>query len=1045
MPLLTERRARPWEIPTGGRGSFESEGHYIGKGSTPFEVAVARSARQPNDGDVRNLWKRRKGNTPSPLLLVVFWPDNESDRVSVCGPGGAEPPVYSDRDPEQIARIALLALDAPDHHAARRLVDDYLPREGGVRNHSLFATHHLIDRVPTRPDWQGLCEQSMPLLTLRRDELVQSLGFTLEPSGQAVLLRADGNARALALFLGEGENPDALSNRFNGMTPMSWVMARATADNVPYVIAEEGDRLRIYSASHRNASSFLELNLPLLTANDAGYLALLFSASSLAEGGQFETLLAESHDFALSLGDRLRNRVYDEAVPAIADALIKKHKENGGATDESTLSALYNRTLLILFRLLFVAYSEDRGLLPLLTNDLYRQRSLKQMSRELADLANEHGATGVPFDAYSESYWNGVCDIWAAVDHGRTEWNVPAYNGGLFTADPQENQDGAALAELSLTNAEFGPCLLGLLTDTGDDGYGPIDFASLDVREFGTIYEGLLESDLAVAPFDLKLTRVKQDDVYVPAVDDDEIVRAEGEVYLHNQSGARKSSGSYFTKPFAVQHLLEHALEPALDAHVERLRVLVETGDEIGAADAFFDFRCIDLSMGSGHFLVSAVDHIERRLSEFLSEHRLAGVLDELDRLEAKATENLEAVGLVTSGTDTNALLRRQIARRCIYGVDLMPTSVELARLALWIHTFVQGLPLTSLNHGLVVGNSLTGIGTLEEALEVLDPQAESGQGSFIRHALETALGKARESLGRFALVGEADRAEVRQARAALHEAEEAAIPAKILCDLALGVRLGETVLPVAFSEQEILKAARDSEATSVATGLGALHFPIAFPEVFLRARPGFDCILGNPPWEKLHVEEHGFWALRFPGLRSMRTGQMDREISRLRELRPDLVAELEQEVERNGVMRHALLRGPYPDLGASHPDLFKAFAWRFWQLVRDAGAIGVVLPRSALSASGLAEWRIHVLEHGTFSDTTMLLNNVGWVFEGVHPQYTVGLVSIRKGDRFVGTLSLNGPFRSRAQFQEGRAPALVQTNEFLPGQQCGFSAAAFS
>ena len=83
-------------------------------------------------------------------------------------------------------------------------------------------------------------------------------------------------------------------------------------------------------------------------------------------------------------------------------------------------------------------------------------------------------------------------------------------------------------------------------------------------------------------------------------------VRA-GEVYFHNRSGARKATGSYFTKPFAVTHLLDHALEAALDDHIERLAALLDAHDEANAAELFFDFRCVDLAMGSGHFLVAAV------------------------------------------------------------------------------------------------------------------------------------------------------------------------------------------------------------------------------------------------------------------------------------------------------------------------------------------------------------------------------------------------------------------------------------------------------
>jgi hypothetical protein len=752
--ILSHRRPRPWQIPTGGRGRFAAAGYHLGRGTTQLEVAIATSPVRPTESDVRNLWKRRRGNTPSPLLLVVLWPDGAGgERATVCGPTGDDPAVYSDRDPGQIERVADAALAEPDHHAAIRLLAAYLPdAAGGLRNAGLFASHHLQERVPMRTEWPQLCRQGASLLGLRRERLVEALGFVLEPKGQAAVLRARDHARGLAVFLDDTENPDAASNRFNGMTPVSWAIAAAASDNIPYVMVTRGPQLRVYTtragagiAGKGGTSAFVEVNLSLLTKNDAGYLPLLFSADSLSADGPFEQLLSESHDYAADLGTRLRSRVYDYAVPVIAQALIDRLDE-GDNMDEASLAQLYDRALLALFRLLFVAYAEDRDLLPVRTNGLYRQRSLKHVARELADLANAHGTIDeISFDEYATDRWDNVRSLWTAIDKGRKEWNVPPYNGGMFSTDADVSPNGALLADLQLSDAEFGPALAGLLVDeTPDGGFGPVDFASLDVREFGTIYEGLLESDLAVAPSDLTLGK---DDTWVPAGPTDEVWVHEGEVYLHNKSGARKASGSYFTRPFAVNHLLDHALEAALDNHIARLQALVDTGDEVGAAEAFFDFRCVDLAMGSGHFLVAAVDRIERRLSEFLATHRIPGVHTELDRLAAAAERNLAAAGIVSEGTDTNTLLRRQIARRCIYGVDLHSTAVELARLALWIHTFVRGLPLTSLNHGIVIGNSLTGVGTLDEAVEILEPERKKGMESFVRVAINEALDAARAAL----------------------------------------------------------------------------------------------------------------------------------------------------------------------------------------------------------------------------------------------------------------------------------------------------------
>lgn len=1030
MQLLAGRRPRPWDIPKGGRANVNADGYHLGKSNPPLEVALATAESRPTEADVRSLWKRRRGNTPSPLLLIVVYPTPSGERASVCGPTGEEPAVYSNREPRQVERLAAAALDEPDRHSASRLLTSMLPQNGeGLRNVGMFAEHHLRDRVPERSDWQALNTEAKPLLGLRGQDLVRGLGFTIELSGSGHVLRADDQAAALAVFLDEAETPDGATARFNGVTPASWALARARSDNLPFVVLTRRDEIRVYATSEDagvgrkgGTETFVAANLALLPEGEAAYLPLLFGANALTPGGTFGQVLSGSQDYSVALGARLRQRVYEQTVPRLAQAIGERHVQTGGALDEDTLHHLYEQALLILFRLLFVAYAEDRDLLPLHRNGLYRQRSLKHMARELAGMLNDHSE--LRLDAAATDRWDAIRALWKAVDAGNSEWGVPKYNGGLFSNDPVVKAAGGALASLALANDEFGPALAGLLVEQDDNGiWGPVDFASLKVREFGTIYEGLLESELAVAQEDLT---TDSDETYFPAGQSSDVVVRKGEIYLHNRSGSRKATGSYFTKPFAVAHLLDHALEPALDAHIERLLLHVKEEDEDKAADAFFDFRVVDLAMGSGHFLVAALDRVETRLSQFLAEHPLAGVLEELDRLRAAAVENL-GEQQPAEGVDTNILLRRQVARRCIYGVDINDIAVELARLALWVHTFVEGLPLTSLNHGLVHGNSLTGIGTVDEALDILEPSRKSGVQTIFDAAVQDAISSAQQSLSRFALTSEANLGEIRQARKAHKEALAAVEPVARLFDLAIAVRLGHLPLPETTTPDELLRHPAAKKATTVAQTLSALHFPVAFPEVFNRDHPGFDCVVGNPPWEEATVEKLGFWALRYPGLRSLSQADAKKEIARLEKARPDLVAEYSKAVADAKRVREALVRGPYPGMGTGDPDLYKAFCWRFWHLVRQEGVIGVVLPRSALAAAGSQAWREEALLQGDFLDATLLLNNRHWVFSEVHPQYTFGLISLRKGGD-AGTVRLRGPYSSLQRYQNGAGdePAVI-------------------
>jgi hypothetical protein len=194
------------------------------------------------------------------------------------------------------------------------------------------------------------------------------------------------------------------------------------------------------------------------------------------------------------------------------------------------------------------------------------------------------------------------------------------------------------------------------------------------------------------------------------------------------------------------------------------VRELLDSAEEARAADAFFDFRCVDIAMGSGHFLVAAIDRIEARLSGFLALNPIPQVTAELDRLRAAA---YDALGPLGEGVEVEyaSLLRRQVARRCVYGVDINPVAVELARLGIWIHTFVPGLPLSFLDHSLVTGDSLTGIGTLDEALLALDPEPLLGQPSLFRDEILAVLGRAESALRRLARTADSSAAEIAAAR----------------------------------------------------------------------------------------------------------------------------------------------------------------------------------------------------------------------------------------------------------------------------------------
>lgn len=1027
-----------WQAPSNapsGLGLTPIAG-FTGRGAHPLEVALATTNRRPRADEVRRVWTSRHGHAPNPLLLVASYQDNGSWKASICGPAGDEPPVEAGLELSEVERIAGAALAEPTRHAAIRFLsaiwaelETELP---GLRNQGMFATHDLRDGVPTRSDWSSACAKGRPLLSYQGRDLVEQLGFTVGTHAtSASVLSIAGTKRAIAIFLDEGEEFEAAADRFGAASPVSHALALADRENLPWVVVTRARQIRVYSARpdvgvgrKGRSETFVEANLALLPDDRAGYVPLLFSAEALEAKGTFEEVLEGSRDYAADLGARLRERVYNEAVPTVSLALARRHDDE---LDDEALAQVYEQALTVLFRILFVAYAEDKDLLPYRSNGAYREHALKTQARDLVD---RRAVEPLVFDANATDLWDDVAALWLAVDKGNVEWGVPPYNGGLFSTDPDVSKAGDALKHARLSNEEFGPVLAAMLVDEGDGAViGPVDFRSLSVREFGTIYEGLLESSLSVAPSDLA---VAPDGTYVPAKGGAEVIVEQGAVYFHNRSGARKATGSYFTKPFAVEHLLDRALESALDDHLARLDELLDRDERAKAADAFFDFRCIDLAMGSGHFLVAAIDRIEARLSAFLALHAIPNVTAELDLLHAAA---LKALGPLADSVEIEqaSLLRRQIARRCVYGVDGNSIAVELARLGIWIHTFVPGLPLSFLDHSLVCGDSLTGIGTLDEAIGALDPEHIPGQASLFRDQILEVLGRAADALGRLARISESSKVEVDEARGAQAAAQTATRPARMLFDLVVAARLGEAQALHSFDEEALAQNSDLPKAEQLRKTLKALHFPIAFPEVFLRERPGFDCILGNPPWEEVMVDETTFWSLRFPGFRGKTPARQRQAIGEFRARRPDLVVDYDRESAEMDQLRRVLTAGPYPGINEGNADLYKAFCWRFWQLTRERGLVGVVLPRSALAAKGSSEWRQTVLRDGEFDDVTMLLNSANWVFDDADPRYTIALAAFRKGSVSSPRVRLQGPYASWTAFIAGRerAPADLDANAF--------------
>ena len=1012
-------------------------------GNTPLQICVFETATPLAEGKLKDLWIARHDGRAYPLILAAVCGTN----VTMAGPlmRGNDLQITPDLDPDQAGRILKLAKACPDRHSAIRFLDSALvtakSETPGLENSGLFADHVLRQVMSSDPDnsyrkeAKAAHEKAKPLLNKTGKDLFKGLGYATKANDARtdILLDADHKEIALAVLLHESERPDTASPALNGQAPITHAMTQAEKRNLRWVITVAHDRsIRLYPAvlnvgvgRRGPCETFVQLHTGLLKDQDAGLLWMLFSADALVQGkGAVYRLLADSSRFSGTLAEALRERIYGEVMPRLAKGIAdaRRHPNKDDAYLRDTLQMATH----VLFRLLFIAYAEDKDLLPYRTSPAYQRNSLKTLATDILDDLRK----GVKWGDTTR-FWDQFSTLSQAISKGNKSLSVPAYNGVLFSDEAEDSVHGHALTKVKLKDALFAPVLAGLLLTHADGKeLGPVDFRSLGVREFGTIYEGLLESELSEAAEDLILKNKDGDQIYVTAGKKDEPAVREGEFYLHNKSGARKASGAYFTKEFAVDHLLDLALDKALDDHLVKLDPLTEND----AAEAIFDFRVADIAMGSGHFLIFAIDRIERKFRSYLEKRPLPAVKRQLQELREAAIQELgDSAAAVENRLEDAALLRRLIARRCVYGVDMNPISVQLAQLAVWIHTFVPGLPLSFLEHNLIQGNSLVGVANQKDFEDLLDEARLSVKGY-----LDTALPDIRK-MGAIADKNVADVKDMKRLRNIARKELEPAIAAMDIAtwNRASGKVLGkhgDDLMGLLQNPEALLKSASLREARIGLSQIGCRHLIASFPEVFLRKQGGFDVLLGNPPWEEVKLDEPEFWCRRIPGYSVLKTPQQNIEKARIRNIEPDVDSLLESEKSKTKLLSE-YYGNLYSDPKGRHrygvspgdQDLYRMFIWRFWDILRDGGRIGVVLPRSAFISEGMKEWRKQLLStHPTDGSSkaslsiSVLKNKAEWVFSDVTPQYTVCLSAIHKHTS-KNHLSLNGPFACLDDFNNGR------------------------
>ena len=417
---------------------------------------------------------------------------------------------------------------------------------------------------------------------------------------------------------------------------------------------------------------------------------------------------------------------------------------------------------------------------------------------------------------------------------------------------------------------------------------------------------------------------------------------------------------------------------------------------KLDPAEATLDLKVLDPAMGSGHFLVTAVDFLSDYIAELIEyvpavpavpEWLEGGYVSPLvERVAAIRRDLLQRANdsgwvLNESLLTDQTIIRRMVLKRCIYGVDKNPVTVELAKVSLWLHSFTVGAPLSFLDHHLRCGDSLLGL-RVRDAVNDLQQFGSLFAGSAIAGAEA-----ATESMQRIEEMSDADVAEVRESANLFRDVEETTADLRGLLDFLYGLRWssagmtkkdrsafeaplvetlgqqpenaytllsrgagagangGADTLPPAFQQMW-------GDARSIADREAFLHWEAAFPGVWqgwqnVHPQGGFDAVIGNPPWDRIKLQEVEWFAMRAPDIAHAPTAAArSAAIRQLHEQDDPLADEFDTAKERADKLgRLVRASGHYPLLSGGDINLYSLFVERAMSLVTPDGIVGLLTP----------------------------------------------------------------------------------------------------
>ena len=774
-----------------------------------------------------------------------------------------------------------------------------------------------------------------------------------------------------------------------------------TSGALRWGILSNGARWRLYYQGARSVSeNFFEIDLAQLLAipgHDGGLFApsderrrhwlkvfaLVFRREAFvpatADARTFhQRAIEQGRFYEERVAASLSNLVFGHVFPALAQAIA-------AAAPEAPLPDVRDAALVLLYRLLFIHYAEDRNLLPV-NDERYEAYALRNRVR--VDVGRRLDRND-PLSETAARYWSVLDDLCRAIDKGDSSIGLPPYNGGLF--DPVRTP---LLTEIRLGDSVVASVIDALSFEKMGERRKYINYRDLSVQQLGSIYERLLEH---------------------------EVTRVDGVISIQPNIFARRQSGSYYTPDDLVKLIIKETIDPLVSARMDAFAAKakeLEAGDTqqvvrnailvgLDPAVRLLELKICDLAMGSGHFLVALVDYLADRVIAAIAEVEpevssydyISPLVARIDAIRGTIVRNANERGWNCDilQLDDRHIVRRMILKRCIYGVDKNPMAVELAKVALWLHTFTVGAPLSFLDHHLRVGDSLFG----SWVRQGVDQAKELGAPLFLHESLKGALLGAAK-MQAIEWLSDAEIAEAFRSKMFFDEMVEMTAPLNAILSFIHALAwqdlrakddraplqeflAGQFGDPVAVALGKIKPASRKRKARRFqGAGLkdqippeesferflrifaaareliaeeGFLHWQVAFPGVWSewegdKLTGGFDAVIGNPPWDRMKLQQVEWFAARRPEIAlAQRASDRAKMIKALEKARDPLAADYAKASAQAETAAHvARQSGDYPLLSGGDVNLYSLFVERAMTLLKPNGVIGLLTPSGIAS-----------------------------------------------------------------------------------------------